>query len=244
MCLYCKKQFVITKGVLKSRMRYTDVVKYCSKKCVLNDKKTNGVRSTRKCVRCGNSVVSYGKTTKYCSPECCYQHRIETNPRYVVLECTQCKKQFKRRLFEHRVNLRNNASVFCSAICNRLFHRGENAPFYGKPPKSYYGFREDLGHYCRSGWEANFCRILKYLGLSYQWESKTYNLGGTTYTPDIQVAGKNIEIKGWFREYSKNKIRLFKQKYPRESLIIIRQNHYKGLQKRYGFLPNWEKSRF
>ncbi len=69
--------------------------------------------------------------------------------------------------------------------------KGENNPMFGKPsPHRKGGFREDLGHYVRSSWEADFARILKLHNLNYEYEIKTFPLikrDGKIihYTPDF-----------------------------------------------------------
>ena len=62
---------------------------------------------------------------------------------------------------------------------------GKNNPMYGKfgelnhhfgKPAQHgkHSFRKDLHHYCRSKWEANYCRYLLWLGKKYQYEPKTF----------------------------------------------------------------------
>lgn len=53
---------------------------------------------------------------------------------------------------------------------------------------------------------------------------------------------KWIEVKGWWDEKSKARIRLFSEQYFEENkkLIIIDQNFYSYLRYQYFELPNWE----
>ena len=71
--------------------------------------------------------------------------------------------------------------------------KGVNNPMFGKPsPHRKGGFRDDLCHYVRSTWEADFARILKLHNLEYQYEPQTFalkRLSGETlhYTPYFYV---------------------------------------------------------
>ena len=112
------------------------------------------------------------------------------------------------------------------------------------------GVRKDLGHYVRSGWEANICRLLKYLDKSYAYEPSTFHFGEINYTPDLLVGEAYYEIKGhaksrckWdcnciFCQKSKPKFELAKQ-HLKLKLIGVRE--YKLLEKRYSKkISNWE----
>ena len=131
-------------------------------------------------------------------------------------------------------------------------HRGQGNPMYGRSQQgrtaySAAGFREDLGHYVRSSWEADFARVLKHLGTPYQYEPRRFTLsradGSTlTYAPDFFVPESRCfyEIKGWMDERSAEKIRLFREQYPDETLVVIDKTQFAELQMRYGDLAEWE----
>jgi len=117
----------------------------------------------------------------------------------------------------------------------------------GRTAYSAAGFREDLGHYVRSSWEADFARVLKHLGTPYQYEPRRFTLsradGSTlTYAPDFFVPESRCfyEIKGWMDERSAEKIRLFREQYPDETLVVIDKTQFAELQMRYGDLAEWE----
>ena len=112
-----------------------------------------------------------------------------------------------------------------------------------KPYKLFKaGFREDLGHYVRSSWEANYARILKYLKIEYFYEFKRFDLGKTTYTPDFYLPNSDEyhEIKGSLYN-NKEKINLFKEKYPKIKFILIDTKKYKKLKAQYQpLISGWE----
>lgn len=106
------------------------------------------------------------------------------------------------------------------------------------------GFREDLGMYFRSSWEANYARYLNYQGISWTYESETFELEpGVTYTPDFVLSNQSyVEIKGWLTEKAKNKLRLFKEQYPHASLELVQRKKYRALYATYStIIPFWEK---
>ncbi len=108
------------------------------------------------------------------------------------------------------------------------------------------GFREDIGHYVRSRWEANFARYLNYMGMPYEYEPKTFSLSDTlTYTPDFRIHHHGIdiyiELKGWMSDKCKQKIDTFRIVCPNEHLLVVGADKYKALAKVYEpIIPNWE----
>ena len=108
------------------------------------------------------------------------------------------------------------------------------------------GFREDLGIYLRSNWEANVCRILNFLKEPYEYEKYIFKLDDITrYKPDLYLPKQNIflEIKGYLSEEANEKIQKFRKKYPNKKLIIIDRPVYSRLTEDYkDLIPNWEIS--
>jgi len=106
------------------------------------------------------------------------------------------------------------------------------------------GYREDLGHFVRSSWEANICRLLKFFGKEYKYEPQIFELTDILrYKPDIFIPKNNLyfEIKGYMTNEAKRKVHLFKEKYPELKLVVIEKEVYKKLYYQYGSLiPNWE----
>lgn len=103
------------------------------------------------------------------------------------------------------------------------------------------GFREDLGHYVRSNWEANFARILRLQGKSYEYEPKSFQLAeGKTYTPDFLVGGVFYEIKGYWTEAAKHKLESFKKQFPDVVVQIIEGPEYDELRSQYRDKILWE----
>jgi len=132
---------------------------------------------------------------------------------------------------------------------NPMYGRfGEKNPHFGKPAKhGKHSLKHDLGHHCRSKWEANYIRFLLWIKKTYKYEPKTFiiklpNGIKATYTPDFLVDGKEWhELKGWKDRSKIRKWELFQQQYPNEKFVLIDRNKYKKIEKLYKYiLPNWE----
>ena len=107
------------------------------------------------------------------------------------------------------------------------------------------GVREDLGHFVRSVWEANICRIFKYCGIDYEYESETcrINLGDSLYICDFYLPKLNIfvECKGYLYEDAKIKYRKVLEKFPNIDWRVIDSEVYHILAKKYEkLIPEWE----
>jgi hypothetical protein len=110
------------------------------------------------------------------------------------------------------------------------------------------GYREDLGHYVRSSWEANYARLLKFLGTEYEYEKHRFVLNKsdgevTTYLPDFYLPEltRFIEIKGYWRIGNKEKIELFRKCFPEIELFVIELAEYTRILSKFSKLvENWE----
>lgn len=126
---------------------------------------------------------------------------------------------------------------------------GENNPMHTHPNayKSKFGkvgFREDLGVFLKSTWEANMMRIFKYLGLHVQYEPQSFRLSdGSTYRPDflIHETGGLIEVKGRWLKDAWKRFSMFKREYPDLSIELIDSIKYKEYFKKYSKIIELER---
>jgi hypothetical protein len=82
---------------------------------------------------------------------------------------------------------------------------GKNSHRFGKPP--IHGKRIRYKDICfRSSWEVAYAKYLDKNQIKWLYESKTFDLGNCTYTPDFYLPEKNeyIEIKGYLNCLNKN----------------------------------------
>ena len=127
-------------------------------------------------------------------------------------------------------------------------------------PNAKSGFREDLGMYFRSSWEANYARSLKLDGKEILYETdhiSLYENGelDSVYTPDFKT-GENhyVEVKGHAEskdlwscnckrcERDKRKMEMTRQQYPHLTIEILGKKEYGELREEFEFtIPNWER---
>lgn len=96
--------------------------------------------------------------------------------------------------------------------------------------KQTHGKRDKYNDiYFRSSWEINFAKFLDLSNVKWKYESKTFDLGNTTYTPDFYLPEFDcyIEIKGYWRTDALNKYKRFKRKYSNTNIKIL---HKKKMQ--------------
>jgi hypothetical protein len=104
------------------------------------------------------------------------------------------------------------------------------------------GFRDDLGQYFRSAWEANYARILDHLGHTWSYEPQTFELGEGSYTPDFWVEDTKsyVEVKGRVSESTMAKFLAFRRQYPDVSVLFVGPKEYSELRKMYKSVVQWE----
>jgi hypothetical protein len=163
-----------------------------------------------------------------------------------------------------KFNTEENKEARRQGYINRKSFAGKNNPMYGKPsPKGSGrgkgGIRKDIGHYVRSTWEANVCRVLQLIKRKYKYEHKRFyiDIGKESYSycPDVYFPSKDFyyEIKGHAKssadwkctcktcEKNRKMIPAIIKKY-NIKVIIIGREEYNKFKRRFKILiPNWEK---
>lgn len=139
------------------------------------------------------------------------------------------------------------AEYVCDAGCLRKiqggfdrgfvgYARGLMAPgWLGSERFGKCGVRTDLGHYCRSRWEANVARWLLWQGLEYCYEPAVFDLDGEGYCPDFWVREWKVwlEVKGLWYGKARRKVRKFLAQNPKDKLVIVDQALYTQIGKEY-----------
>jgi len=92
-------------------------------------------------------------------------------------------------------------------------------------------FRTDLGHICRSMWEANIARCLIHCNIPYKYEPQVFVLESRLYIPDFYLPTVDLwlEVKGNWFEGDREKVDLFRVLYPDERLVVIDEPIYRLL---------------
>jgi len=70
------------------------------------------------------------------------------------------------------------------------------------------------------------------MNINWQYSPKIFDLGKHTYRPDFYLPDSNLflEVKNYMNDYSRERDRLFRQKYPNIKLEIISKEKYKQLE--------------
>lgn len=128
------------------------------------------------------------------------------------------------------------------------------------------GIRKDIGHHAASTYEANIYRIFQYHNVSYLYEfdniKEIIHLNGEVrnYRIDMLdvdgvfgVPGAYLEVKGFYKQEDRLKVKLFREQYPNETLLLVGYGdkrvkyawapdvNYADLEKKYKpLIPLWE----
>jgi len=106
------------------------------------------------------------------------------------------------------------------------------------------GIRQNLNNqYFRSTWEANLARILNYLGIKWEYESRRIFLNDCSYLPDFYLPDFKIYIEVKGDRFGKDKkLQLLHQQIPNFPLKVLDREGYQILQRKYSCIINgWEK---
>lgn len=172
----------------------------------------------------------------------------------------------KRAWSDGKFNTPEICEAKAKGYANRQSFAGSNNPMYGQPcpigsGTGKGGIRPDIGHYVRSRWEANICRVCNYVGRIYEYEKMrfkvTINGVDYTYCPDLYFPAKDLyyEVKGHAQASNKwicpclacEKNRLIIPEVIRNygiHLIIVGKAEYKHFMKKFAKrIPEWESHR-
>ena len=80
-----------------------------------------------------------------------------------------------------------------------------------------------LGLSFRSEFEAAVAEYLHSCALKFLYEPYIFDVDGHSYTPDFYIKGLNQwhEVKGFLTDKAKEKMEIFKNEYPKETLCLI-----------------------
>ncbi len=135
---------------------------------------------------------------------------------------------------EFTLEARNKLKVLWGRGINIYPNRkGRNNNSFGKTPKNiFYSKRFKVNSplqgeiNLRSSYEYEYYKYLIKNNIKFLYESKTFDLGDTTYTPDFYLVNKDlyVEIKGYFRKEAKLKIKKTLYKYDINFKILFKKD--------------------
>jgi len=144
------------------------------------------------------------------------------------------EKAIRNRLIEYNISRRTLSKALRGKHCSpktefkKGQHIGKDSFNFGKPPKPKWGIYKGIN--MRSSWEIKYAKYLDRNNINWQYESKTFDLGNTTYTPDFKLSDNvYVEIKGYMSEEIYLKIKNFLKQYPNIKLQILMQKDLKKL---------------
>jgi hypothetical protein len=168
------------------------------------------------CINC-NKKISYN-TWKYGKKRCnSCATKSDNNPAFKIgitlinHFCIDCGK---------KISLNNFLYGF--KRCKSCSHKGKLSRRFGKPaPHGKGAYYKSI--WMRSSYEIAYAKYLDKQGIKWEYELKTFDLGNCTYTPDFYLIDqdKYIEIKGYWRDNSKKKFKLFKKLYKDIKIKIL-----------------------
>lgn len=158
------------------------------------------------------------------------KHDIDTSPkRFMIPE--QIEHMLEMYANKYTASeIADELNVTPGLIYKELKRAGETRNWSG-PKANYIRYAGKNGRLSRfrSTWEVVFARYLDSQGLEWAYESHTWLLSdGTAYTPDFWVPSLNIyfEVKGWMRERSARKLKLFRAEYPTLHLELVDKDRF------------------
>jgi len=220
----------------KSFYKWTVNNGFSDKKCSIKRKDPNGDYCPENCVVCSKKEAKYNIWSDKSFNEMSKNIKKWYNENKDFVEENMIPRILKTKLKKYGT-LATNARENCSWKA---------------------GWREIGGKrkYFRSKWEANYARYLEWLKehnqiKEWQHENKTFwfegiKRGCRSYLPDFEVENNNgtieyHEVKGWYDDRSKTKVKRMAKYYPEVKLIIIFQKQYNEIKNKVGRLINgWE----
>lgn len=148
---------------------------------------------------------------------------------------------------------RARESVRLTAQAARQYGKTRN----GRGVPTAGGYREDLGIYVRSRWEANYARYLQWLKArkeirDWQYEADMFEFphirrGTRFYTPDFKVikADGSVEyheVKGYMDQKSRTALKRMARYYPDVRIVVIDAAYYRDLRRKLSrLITGWEE---
>ena len=170
------------------------------------------------------------------------------------LECGRRASKLWNQSSQKEKNVR-----ICKSLMTRLKNFGSLAPQKGGKDVSWkQGWRVIGGvrKFYRSRWEANYARYLEFQkinGLIKDWkhEPETFWFpkilrGVRCYLPDFKIYNLDgshywVEVKGYYDDRSKTKIKRFKKYHKEEKLVLVDGKWFaKNARKISGLINDWE----
>jgi hypothetical protein len=236
--IYCRKCVYSIKSKNHIIKKYhcvecnKEVSNYKAKRCLSCSRKYNGkmrkikyqiiykenpIPKGKNICKCGNFKTKKSKQCQKCYIKILSLRKGQGKGRKITKFC-KCGKKLSRNYYDKCLD------------CAAKERKGNNNPMFGKI--AHHGkWVKYKGIKMRSTWEVKYAKWLDKQGTKWQYESKTFDLGNTTYTPDFYLPETDtyVEIKGWWRDDAKEKFELFRKKYYSMNIILLMKKELKKM---------------
>ncbi len=177
----------------------------------------------RKFIKKGNPNYIDGRKnrTYYCIESQCNNKISYDNWKYGQGRCRSCARK--------KIKVSKITREKMSKIAKK--RKGKKSPRFGKPaPHGNGKYYNNI--YMRSSYEIAYAKYLNKNKIKWKYESRTFDLGNMTYTPDFYLPeqDKYIEIKGWWRDNAKIKFKLFRKKNPNIKIKVLMQSDLEKME--------------
>lgn len=187
---------------------------------------------------CGGEVKVYrGKPRRFIN---LHQNRGKNNSNYGKHHSINTRDKIRYKALGRKLSSEHKLKIGKGAIGRiksknerdklSLSHMGSKNPNYGKifnkdgcGKGSYYNSPFQKIIWLRSSWEVAYAKYLDLKNIRWYYEWVTFDLENTTYTPDFFIPEENmfVEIKGYMRKKTGEKIDCFRKKYPEKNFKIL-----------------------
>ncbi len=251
---YCKCHNTISKKATRCRFcankkennpnykngRYCKI-NYCID-CLKLGIKTQITQRATRCYSCDrkNTYKEIEQKIYFCRTGCGKQISY-SNWKYGTQHCKKCSYKYtkgnkalkKYFCIDCGKKIHSYTALYGGKRCNKcagIKRRGKEHPNWGKISHSKGSYYKNI--WMRSSWEVAFAKWCDKRHIEWLYESKTFDLGNTTYTPDFYLSNsdKFVEIKGYWRPDAIEKFQLFKKIYSNIKIRVLDVKKLKQLK--------------
>lgn len=222
-CIVCNNEFT-TDGYSRNTI--------CSKKCISNN--------------VSNKIKKHFETNGHPKGMLGKKHSEETIKNFSIIQTELAKK----------VTIEQRAIITMKTLKTKEKNGTLITPRHKTTWKQGWRNIGGINKYYRSRWEANYARILEFHkknGIIKHWEHEPQTFwfenvkrGTRSYLPDFKIYNNNgtiewHEVKGWFDDKSKTKLKRMAKYYPNENIVLKDSNWFKTNSKKYKqLIIDWE----
>lgn len=220
LCIDCWRKFAIGKNSPTYGSKHNKKTKELLR--IINKGNKHGFKNGKpKCIDCNKEILYEEKRCTKCF------HNFLKEKFKGIKPSKKCLKAAKKAN-SHPLSKEHKEKIKKSMMGK---NKGKNSALFGKIPQPIKRCKYKRIK-MRSSWEVAYAKYLDKQGIKWLYESKTFDLGDTTYTPDFYLPESDtyIEIKGrWFKG-AKEKFNLFRKKYYSMNIVLLMKKELLNLK--------------